>query len=553
MLLCQLERMVPAVLAGSCQVHLAAWQVPGTACQVSMSTIAQSYSPPKLLLCNKRNARLFLKRQFCDDNSTTVNQRIERLKSSHNILYPSGFKVTHAVSDILEKYANLYTGEVAVDTVAIGGMFSSIRSSGKKIKFIDMIGNGSKIQLKVHANKFSSTQDFLDQIDALTRGDRIGVVGKPCRTKSGELSIDCSQVELLSPCLRVMPQKIESGQKRLRRRYIDYLTNPDLRSTLVTRARIIKLFRQFFDELDFMEVETPILAHNVGGASAAPFITHHNEMKTNLYLRVAPELYLKQLVIAGFDRVYEIGKLFRNEGVDPSHNPEFTSCEFYMAFATYKDLMTLTNQLFSKLVNELNLEPKHEGTLIDFSSEYKRIEFLPSIEQAINRDLPPPSELNNNEDSIKLLTSLCKELNITIPPPVTVPRILDKLFSKLIEPELIQPTFVTKHPMLMSPLAKPDSENPHLAQRFELFATGLELCNAYTELNDPMIQRATLAQQAGLADPEAMIPDEDYCVALEYGLPPTAGWGCGIDRLTAILTNNSTIKETITFPLTKSH
>jgi len=492
-------------------------------------------------------------RNFCDsaDNSTTINERLDKLRMLKKDLYPSEFSVSCEVRHVLEKYVYLEKGEVADQSFSVGGMILNIREQGKKMKFIDMVGNGDKIQLKLHSKNFTSLEEFYDQINCLTRGDRIGVIGKPCRTKTGELSIDCSKVELLAPCLRRLPQKLLESRKKLTRRYVDILTNQHLRTTLHTRSKIIKQFRTFFEFHDFMEVETPILASNVGGACATPFITYHKELKSNLYLRVAPELYLKQLIVAGFDRVFEIGKLFRNEGIDKSHNPEFTSCEFYMAYATYRDLMILTHQLFSSIVKDLNLKPMtSDGVEIDFTSKYQEIEFLPSLEQAINKDFS--TNLLDHQDSVRYLLDICKEKDILVHPPHTTPRLLDTLFSKLIEPSLIQPTFVTKHPMVMSPLAKPDPVDPGKAQRFELFAAGLELCNAYTELNDPNMQRSTLAAQGNLADPEAMLPDEQFCVALEYGLPPTAGWGCGIDRLTAILTNNDNIKNTITFPLSKA-
>jgi len=491
-------------------------------------------------------------RTYCDsDNSTSANERLTRLKVLNKDLYPSEFSASCDVGHVLDKYQYLEKAEVANQSLSVGGMIISIRESGKKIKFIDMVGNGDKIQLKLHSKNFSSFQQFEDETNFLTRGDRIGVIGKPCRTKTGELSIDCSKVELLAPCLRKLPHTLTEGRKKLTRRYVDFLTNQHLRNTLHTRSKIIKRFRTFFESQDFIEVETPILSSNVGGASATPFITYHKELKSNLYLRVAPELYLKQLIVAGFDRVFEIGKLFRNEGVDNSHNPEFTSCEFYMAYATYTNLMLLTHQLFSNIVKELNLKPMtSDGIEIDFISAYKEIEFLPSLEQAIDKDLP--TDILHHQDTVRYLLDICKEKDIVAHPPHTTPRLLDTLFSKLIEPSLIQPTFVTKHPMVMSPLAKPDPKDEGKAQRFELFAAGLELCNAYTEMNDPNMQRVTLAEQSNLADPEAMLPDEQFCVALEYGMPPTAGWGCGIDRLTAILTNNDNIKNTITFPLSKA-
>jgi len=267
-------------------------------------------------------------------------------------------------------------------------------------------------------------------------------------------------------------------------------------------------------------------------------------------MRVAPELYLKQLVVAGFDRVFEIGKLFRNEGIDHSHNPEFTSCELYMAYSDYTGLMALTNNMFKELTKELNLSGSANLAEVDFSSDYQRLEFLPAIESAVNAKLPDPDQLTS-DDSFRFLVDLCSSKGLVVQAPVTVPRMLDKLAANFVEPNLQQPTFLVDHPIIMSPLAKSKPENNSLAERFELFAGGLELCNAYTELNDPEIQRTNLAAQAGLLDPEAMLPDEGFCRALEYGLPPTAGWGCGIDRLTALLTNNTNIRETITFPLIK--
>jgi len=279
-------------------------------------------------------------------------------------------------------------------------------------------------------------------------------------------------------------------------------------------------------------------------------VTYHNEMEIDLYMRVAPELYLKQLVVAGFDRVFEIGKLFRNEGIDHSHNPEFTSCELYMAYSDYTGLMALTNNMFKELTKELNLSGRANLADVDFSSDYQRLEFLPAIESAVNAELPDPDQLTS-DDSFRFLVDLCSSKELVVQAPVTVPRMLDKLAANFVEPNLQQPTFLVDHPIIMSPLAKSKPENNSLAERFELFAGGLELCNAYTELNDPEIQRTNLAAQAGLLDPEAMLPDEGFCRALEYGLPPTAGWGCGIDRLTALLTNNANIRETITFPLIK--
>jgi len=495
---------------------------------------------------------LFFVRLMSDNaGESYMATRLEMLEKHKINPYPHGFKTDTSVAQIINKYQVLQTGEVADNSYKIGGIITNIRESGRKLKFIDVLSDGNRIQLKLHATSFSSLEEFENQTTWARRGDRIGVEGRPCRTKSGELSLNCFKVILLAPCLHILPKNtLENTTKRLSRRYLDILTNPNLRETLVTRSKIIRFIRRYLEGKDFLEVETPILGNSVGGASANPFVTYHNEMEIDLYMRVAPELYLKQLVVAGFDRVFEIGKLFRNEGIDHSHNPEFTSCELYMAYSDYTGLMALTNNMFKELTKKLNLSGRANLAEVDFSSDYQRLEFLPAIESAVNAKLPDPDQLTS-DDSFRFLVDLCSSKELVVQAPVTVPRMLDKLAANFVEPNLQQPTFLVDHPIIMSPLAKSKPENNSLAERFELFAGGLELCNAYTELNDPEIQRTNLAAQAGLLDPEAMLPDEGFCRALEYGLPPTAGWGCGIDRLTALLTNNTNIRETITFPLIK--
>ena len=323
-----------------------------------------------------------------------------------------------------------------------------------------------------------------------------------------------------------------------------------LRDIIVTRARVIRYIRQFLEERSFLEVETPVLGVKVGGANARPFKTWHNEMGQELSMRIAPELYLKQLIIGGFDRVFEIGKLFRNEGVDQTHNPEFTSCELYQAYSDYNDLIQLTEELLSGLVSHLQLSPSHQNQPLDFSAPFQKVEFLPSLQSASNQSFPPAEELGS-PDSLRFLKSVCKENKVEVEEGVTARHLLDKLVGRLVEPELVQPTFLLHHPLIMSPLAKQHRSLPGLAERFELFIGGKEVANAYTELNDPILQRQRLALQAedGLSDPEAMLPDEDFCVSLEYGLPPTAGWGAGIDRLVMILAQTQSIKDVITFPL----
>ena len=370
------------------------------------------------------------------------------------------------------------------------------------------------------------------------------------RTRSGELSVAVTRVQMLAPCLRQLPSaNFDISHKRYQRRYLDFMINQKSRNVIKTRARVISYLRSFLEERDFLEVETPILSDRVGGATARPFITWHNEMGKELSMRIAPELFLKQLVIGGFDRVFEIGKLFRNEGVDHTHNPEFTSCEFYQAYADYNDLILLTEELLRGMVESLELSPCHNNTALKFSESFDKVEFIPSLESATNRTFPGPEDLDSPE-SLTFLRSLCTEQGISLEGQVaTVPRLLDKLMGRLVEPELVQPTFLLHHPLVMSPLAKEHRNITGLAERFELFIGGREVANAYTELNDPDLQRLALASQSRSDDPEAMLPDEDYCRALEYGLPPTAGWGAGLDRLVMTLTNTPSIRDVITFPL----
>jgi len=503
-----------------------------------------------------RQSATVLSRPFCDNQPSQLNygqSRLDQLRELNVEPYPHGFRTNSSVSHIVATYQDLKPGETMDgDQLRIGGIVNSIRDHGKQLKFVDLISNGQKLQLKISSKKFSSRERYRAETVWIKRGDRIGVTGSVCRTKLGELSLDCSKVELLAPCLHILPSKsLDNVSKRYKRRYVDILTNQSLRDTLVARSKIIKLIRRFLEERDFMEVETPVLDGRIGGAAAQPFVTHHNEMNSNLYLRIAPELYLKQLVVAGIDRVFEIGKLFRNEGIDQSHNPEFTSCEFYMTYADYEHLMSLTSLLMKHLCEECGFEPCIGTERLNFSADYPRLEFLPTLETALDSKLPSPEDLHS-EDTLKFLNDISTRKGIVLKGFVTVPRLLDKLASQLVEPNLVQPSFLINQPMIMSPLAKPHPNSPYLAERFEFYCGGLEVVNAYTELNDPQIQRTTLNTQAGLDDPERMLPDESFCVALEHGLPPTAGWGCGLDRLTAILTNTPNIRETMCFPLNRS-
>ena len=467
--------------------------------------------------------------------------------------YPSKFHVSHQVSDILQKFKSIDKGEnVENESLTLAGRIHTIRQASKKLSFIDLISNDDKIQVKVSFQNYQG--DLKNEVDILRRGDVIGISGFPGRTKSGELSINAQSIKVLAPCLRKMANnhvKLDNIDKRFRNRHIDFLVNPDARETLKTRSRIIKMTRNFMENENFLEVETPILCDESGGAIAKPFETFHNEMGIGMKLRIAPELFLKKLVIGGFDRVFEIGKQFRNEGINPTHNPEFTTIEFYLAHADYFDVMSLTGRLLRDIVSELfgpemkvPFTTKNRPILLDFKSKCNKLSYFSAIESVLDQTLPSPEEIHqNSEDTIQRLVKICKSADIDISSAKSSSaKLLDKLFSHFVEPELIQPTFVLDYPQVLSPLAKPHRSKPFIAERFEFFVAGKELANAYSELNNPILQKELFLRN----NPENV--DEHFVKALEYGLPPTAGFGMGLDRLVMILTNQPTIKEVIAFP-----
>jgi lysyl-tRNA synthetase class 2 len=482
------------------------------------------------------------------DQEQERRQKLQALRQAGIEPYPARTQRTHTIAQA----RTLYESGQAGDThFSLTGRLKSNRIMGK-IGFADIEDGSGRIQIVLRRDALP--EGWYDQVwkKLVDLGDFIGATGPLSVTKTGELSVNAHSIQFLSKTLKPMPDKwhgVRDQEKRFRRRYVDLIANPEAREIFRTRAKIVSALREYFDRNDFLEVETPILQPIYGGAAAQPFTTYHNQLRQQLYLRISFELYLKRLIVGGFDRVYEIGRDFRNEGVSFKHNPEFTQLEFYEAYADYNDVMRRTEEMIAYVAQRLTggLTLQWQEHTLNLTPPWKRISLRQAILDASDIDYEafPDAQALSNE---------MKRQRIDHDPNQPWGKLVDKLLSHFVEPNLIQPTFLIDYPRDVSPLAKGSPVDPRQVERFEGFMCGMELCNAFSEINDPLdqLQRFVDENYQARHDAEAHPVDEDYVEALSYGMPPTGGFGMGIDRLTMLFTNKDTIREVVLFPHLRS-
>ncbi len=485
-----------------------------------------------------------------DENSPVIQARFQKareLAESGVKLYPNSFRPRHKIAELRERYAELDHDafESLEEVFVLAGRLMARRDYGKSV-FFDLADSSGRLQ--VYIRKQSVDEETFSLFKKLDIGDWLGLSGRLFKTKTGELTIMASSLELVSKGLWPLPEKFHemNTELRYRQRYVDLIMNPQTRRVFLLRSQVIAAVRDFMTEKGFMEVETPMMHVIPGGAAAKPFETFHNALDRKLYLRIAPELYLKRLLVGGFDRVFEINRSFRNEGLSVQHNPEFTMMEFYQSYADFNDLMELTEEMFvtvaQKTLGRTTLS--YQGTAVDFSRPWRRLSFAQALTELGQM---PAEALTDRAAALAYLQSLGGEKSDRDP----LGKIQAKIFDLAVEPKLIDPTFITQYPADISPLARRNEQDPSLTDRFELFITGRELANAFSELNDPLDQRQRFLAQVAereAGDEEGMYMDEDYVRALMYGMPPAGGEGVGIDRLVMLLADVPSIKDVILFP-----
>ncbi|NLY66506.1 MAG: lysine--tRNA ligase [Tissierellia bacterium] len=454
------------------------------------------------------------------------------------------YEYTHHSTTIKENF-----DELEEKTVSVAGRIMSRRGHGK-VSFMDLQDSKGRIQLFVKMDLIG--EEEYKSLGLLDIGDIVGATGEVFKTKTGEISIRVKEMTLLTKSLQILPEKfhgLKDPDLRYRQRYVDLIVNPEVKETFILRTKIIKAIREYLDERDFLEVETPILNTIAGGANARPFITHHNTLDIDMYLRIANELYLKRLIVGGFEKVYEMGRMFRNEGMSYKHNPEFTSIELYQAYADYKDMMRITEEIVAYAAEKAlgTTKINYQGKEIDLTPPWNRMTMIEAVKKYTGVDF---NQIDSDEEAIKI----AKEKGLEIKPGMKRGHVISEMFEEFCEEHLVQPTFITHHPVEVSPLAKRSPEDPRLTNRFEAFINTWEIANAFSELNDPIDQKERFLEQARqreAGDVEAHMMDHDFVNALEVGLPPTGGLGIGIDRLVMILTNQPSIRDVILFPTMK--
>ncbi len=476
-------------------------------------------------------------------------EKLQRLRDLGVDPYPRSYKRTHTCRQAIELFEQQEKGAQTIDDVSLAGRIMSIRKMGKA-SFVDIRDGSGKIQSYISIQTLG--QEKYELFKELDIGDIVGIGGKLFRTHSGEITVQGSSITLLAKAMMPLPEKwhgLVDTETRYRQRYLDLISNPEIKKNFEIRSNFISLLRQEMNARGFIEVETPVLQSQAGGAAARPFVTHHEALGEDLFLRIATELHLKRLIIGGFDKVYEIGRVFRNEGIDIKHNPEFTTMESYEAYADYKDVMVMVEEITSGIVSRIHgsMKIKWGEEMIDFTPPWKRLYLREALRERSGIDV-----LEMNEDQMR---EKALELRVDVSAAKGKGKLIDKLLSTYVEPALIQPSFLLDYPVEMSPLAKRKSDDPRLVERFEAFAGGMEIANAFTELNDPIDQNERFREQAELrakGDVEAEVADEDFLTALEYGMPPTGGLGLGIDRVAMLITGQSSIRDVVLFPQLKS-